>query len=199
MRIYLNHVSHVEAWTQGGAIPISPASRYRSQDRKGVFTPDENIIRHTDNNPDWAFYAPNDGPVPIRVTGNARVHFGNSVYVGGYGHGMARLTGTFSQSFEDGLILSLSQKPVRKWIDEGKNACVEIVDLDRLIGVLNDAIGYKCTAQSVEYTKGIQRNHFLKSDEDAWQCEFRLFWAKSAPEVSWVMLPPGIGSQCEMY
>ena len=47
-----------------------------------------------------------------------------------------------------------------------------------------------------EYTSGPNRNHFLKSEANAWQEEFRIFWHGSAERS--VILPDGIGELVEL-
>lgn len=87
---------------------------------------------------------------------------------------------------EDGLILSFSYRLTgilaRKM---KKKACVKILDMDLLKAHLDQQIGVKSEAGPCSYTDGHQRNHFLKSDLDIWQAEYRLFWpADKKVEVS---------------
>jgi hypothetical protein len=106
--------------------------------------------------------------------------------------GETPLNGTVHARDEDGLILSISRGSVARWKQEGKQACVRLVDIARLRSVLDKAIGRQSLADEVRYTVTMQRHHFLKGREDRWQREYRFFWAVENPEVTWVELPPGI-------
>jgi hypothetical protein len=44
MFLYLNEVSYANAWTTGGVVPLSLASKYHSEERAGTMTPDENGV-----------------------------------------------------------------------------------------------------------------------------------------------------------
>lgn len=41
---------------------------------------------------------------------------------------------------------------------------------------IDEQLGCVGIYQRCEYTKTHQRNHFLKSKDDAWQQEYRIFW-----------------------
>jgi hypothetical protein len=98
---------------------------------------------------------------------------------------------------EDGLILSFSNAldtAIARRL--GKLACVEILDtmaLKRLIDTQLGVVGY---ANNCQYTHDHQRNHFLKSNEDAWQEEYRMFWPVLLATT--VSLPPNVGRQIEL-
>lgn len=62
---------------------------------------------------------------------------------------------------------------------------------------LDSEVGSKGIMKNYSYTKGFQRDHFLKSTEDSWQKEFRLF-GKSDKSV-WVAIPPNIGELVTTY
>ncbi|MFW2478873.1 MAG: hypothetical protein ACN4GF_01905, partial [Lentimonas sp.] len=78
---------------------------------------------------------------------------------------------------EDGLILSfcntLSDAIAKKL---GKECCVKITKLKELRKSIDAQIGVKGVMQDCKYTNDHRRNHFLKSTEDQWQQEFRMFW-----------------------
>ncbi|EJG1646686.1 hypothetical protein ABV436_000393 [Vibrio parahaemolyticus] len=79
----------------------------------------------------------------------------------------------------------------------GKKACVKILDTHQLKVALDSEVGSKGIMKNYSYTKGFQRDHFLKSTEDSWQKEFRLF-GKSDKSV-WVAIPPNIGELVTTY
>ena len=106
--------------------------------------------------------------------------------------GETALNGTVHARNEDGLILSISRGSVARWKDEGKQACIRIVNIVKLRSVLDAAIGVKSVADEVRYTVTMQRDHFLKGREDQWQREYRFFWAVENPQVTWVEIPAGI-------
>ena len=184
--LYLSEVEMIDAWINGGEIPISLASKYVSPQRDGVNTPDENIIH--------------DSPVDIkRIFPWADVKNGNSSFKNVtftechdvYGQPVPD-TGSVSYYKEDGLIISLCNSFCRD-IAFGlgkKKACVKIINVDKLRKVVGKQLGVKGIMKGCEYTDDHQRNHFLKATEDSWQDEYRIFW--KYPKRKLVKIPKGI-------
>jgi len=181
--LYLNEHWHVDAWVTGGLIPISPASTYKSMERDGIFTPDENLIHNS--------------AVDIRslrgcVDVNPALGVRGLTMIGCERDGVP-IPNFFNADFyeDDGLILSFSSRltgvVARKM---KKKACVKIIDMDGLRRHLDETLGVQSIAGYCEYTESHERNHFLKSELDSWQAEYRLFWPiKERVEVQ---LLPGV-------
>ena len=99
---------------------------------------------------------------------------------------------------EDGLILSFSNElseTIAKKL--GKKCCVKITGLKKLKKAIDRKIGVKGIMKDCEYTDDHQRNHFLKSTEDQWQKEYRMFWSYNADVV--VAIPKGHGKLAAVY
>ncbi|HBC3955648.1 TPA: hypothetical protein KD883_004656 [Vibrio parahaemolyticus] len=186
--LYLTEVEWADAWINGGEIPISLASSYLSESREGIYTPDENLIH--------------DSSYPIPAFRQFGIHLGNvkNVTMTGNTFNGKKIPDVKNASYykEDGLILSfcneLDAEIARRL---GKKACVKILDMHQLKVALDSEVGSKGIMKNCSYTKGFKRDHFLKSTEDSWQKEFRLFW-KSDKSV-WVAIPPNIGELVATY
>lgn len=179
--LYLTRPEWAETWVSGGQVPIALASTYRSVDRVGTMTPDENLIH--------------DAPVDIASLRHSGFHFEN---VKGLTFTGNTLNGQLLPSFEnanyyteDGLILSFSNVLSFDICARlGKAACVEILDVDALKAAIDDQLGVAGTAKNCTYTADHRRDHFLKSVHDEWQHEFRIFWPLC--EGRNVLLPHGM-------
>ena len=165
--LYLTEPDWVEPWVNGGEVPIKLASSYLSDARAGIMTPDENLIH--------------ESPVPIPSLKNFGIHieqvknftFTNNTYNG------VKLPDIHNGSYytEDGLILSFCHHFHEETAERlEKRACVKINDISKLRKKLDKQLGCKGLMKKCEYTKDHRRNHFLKSVEDEWQDEFRIFW-----------------------
>jgi hypothetical protein len=73
---------------------------------------------------------------------------------------------------------------------------VKILNIQELKQCIDKQIGAEGAMDACEYTSGPNRKHFLKSDTDAWQEEFRIFW-QGLSERS-VILPDGIGELVQL-
>ncbi|MGE0497725.1 MAG: hypothetical protein AB7I35_15555 [Ramlibacter sp.] len=185
--LYLARIEWAETWIGGGPIPISLASTYRSIERGGTQTPDENLIHNS--------------PVDIASLRHSGFRFENVrglTFVGNISNG--RMLPSFYNAdyyMDDGLILSFSNvcnAEVCKRL--GKVICVELLDVERLKAHLDNELGVVGTAKDCRYTADHQRNHFLKSIEDEWQQEFRLFWP--IKESRTVVLPHGFARHASL-
>ena len=98
---------------------------------------------------------------------------------------------SFTQRHSDGVILCLSNSFSEAVMERlHKTACVEIPNWKRLLATISEQLGIFGIGRAVEYTVSTDRNHFLKSIEDKWQDEFRIFW--SLPAAVTIKIPSGI-------
>lgn len=179
--LYLNELSHVDTWVNGGSVPIKPASTYRSLERGGILTPDENLIHKS---------AVDLLSIPfMRFNPKATVKGLSFIGMTVNGKPVPDIIDAALYE-EDGLILSFSYR-VTKLVAKkmNKKACVKILDIEALKQAIDSQIGVVSEAKSCQYTNGHQRNHFLKSELDYWQAEYRMFWpVNTAVQVD---IPPG--------
>lgn len=178
--LYLTRPEWADVWISGGTVPIALASKYRSIEREGTLTPDENLIH--------------DSPVDNASLRDMGFHFENirGLTFNGNTFNGRPLPDFKNASYysEDGLILSFSNALSTKLRERlGKVACVEMLDINGLKACIDSQLGAVGTAKDCQYTSDHQRNHFLKSVHDEWQQEFRIFWPGT--ESRTVMLPPG--------
>lgn len=187
--LYLTKSEWVRNWIEGGKIPIALASAYRRSERSGIYTVDENLIS------DLGFKIEELQPlINIGEGGGLRGATIKNNFVNG-----RRLPETEDGNYyrEDGLILSfsleLSKEIARKM---NKVACVRILDIDGLKGCIDEQLGVKGKMAACKYTLGDNRNHFLKSEKDSWQREYRMFWPGSCART--VNLPRGYAKLVEL-
>ncbi|WP_333709703.1 hypothetical protein [Malikia spinosa] len=176
--LYLTEPTWVKSWIEGGEIPISPASSYLSNLREGIMTPDENLIH--------------ESAMPIPSLKQHGYHFENIknlTFTGNYSNGV-RLPDLINANYytEDGLILSFCNHFNTSTAGRlGKKACIKILNIEKTRRKIDKQLGCKGIMKACEYTSDHQRNHFLKSKEDEWQDEFRIFWKTQKPK--WVKIP----------
>lgn len=179
--LYLSEKWYCEAWVNGGEIPIKLASTYLSDERNGILTPDENLIHKSE------YPVPSLMQYGILIQGVKNFTITNSY------HGTQRIPDIIGADYykEDGLILSFCNvfnPEIAKRM--GKVACVEILDINTLKDIISKQLSCDVIADDCKYTKNHERNHFLKSVNDEWQQEYRLFW--KLLENKNVTLPPDI-------
>ncbi|HDS9898497.1 TPA: hypothetical protein QH942_002777 [Klebsiella aerogenes] len=181
--LYLTQPEWAGAWVNGGEIPLNLATAYKRMDRDGIYTPDEGLIDDTTHD--------------IQLFDPAIIQFGGdfkNVSIGGITVGGEVVFSNFNGSryADDGVILSLCNQKDASIKDRlRKSVCVEIISIDVLKRELDNQFGVVSEARNCEYTNTHNRGHFLKSEQDSWQDEFRLFWKKDGPLRA--MLPSGIG------
>jgi hypothetical protein len=195
--LYLAKREWMSSWVHGGVIPINLASTYLREQRGTIYTPDETVIH--DSTVDL-------GSIPGIYLENAR-HMtlrGNTVIEVGTFFGKRTLSvkthrpvvdGSFYS--EDGIILSFcntASAAIMKRL--GKACCVKILDVSTLKKIIDTQLGVEGSMKNCSYTDDHQRNHFLKSVEDCWQDEFRMFWVVNANKQ--VTLPPDIAVPVEL-
>lgn len=163
--LYLTHAEWADSWINGGEVPFYVASRYRREERSGIFTPDENLIDSS------TFDVKRISPY-IKFGEDVR----GLVLIGNKFDGEV-IDGTVTRYHEDGLVICLCGKR-SKFIARklGKKACVKINDVVSLKKLIDDFTGIKGKEGRCSYTASHIRNHFLKSTYDEWQQEYRLFW-----------------------
>ena len=181
--LYLEKIEFVSSWTEGGEIPLNLASKYKSDERIGIFTPDEVLQQHLENAPIEAINALG------KISGDARVRMFNvTIQVGANQYKNVN----YYRGTEDALILCLSTKLDKNLAKKlNKTACIEITDLKKLIHEFSKQIGVTGISGLCEYTLTDNRNHFLKSVLDSWQEEFRIVW-KGIRDSKMVKVPKGI-------
>jgi len=177
--LYLREKSWIESWVNGGHIPISLASRYVSNDRVGIMTPDEKRI-----------YKSRYNRAQLANAGLMMINCKNIVITNHIGDG-ERLDTVHSDYEEDGAILSFCDVfDLDIALRLKKKACVKIKSINRLKHHIDKQAPCISVVSSCQYTLGHDRNHFLKSNEDSWQREFRMFWGVRTEFT--VKLPSGI-------
>ncbi|MEH9098454.1 hypothetical protein RAF55_05860 [Klebsiella pneumoniae] len=163
--LYLTELSWVEPWVNGGVVPLKCASSYKSIERHGIFTPDENLI-------DTSTHDINQFASAISIENSSVTFFGGEIN----GIKLPNVM-KIDRKTEDGLVLCLANRRsnyIAKRL--GKKACVKIFNIYELKDMLDEQIGVCSLMDKCEYTKAHQRNHFLKSELDSWQEEYRIFW-----------------------
>ncbi|WP_374089194.1 hypothetical protein [Methylomicrobium lacus] len=177
--LYLTEIEWADTWIGGGLIPIKLASTYLHPERNGVLTPDENLIHKS--NVDIRSLSPG-----IHLDNIKNLNMSNVVING------RRVPDIQNASYykEDGLILSFCDSENAAIAERlGKKCCVRVSKLKELKKAIDSQLGVKGTMGPCQYTTDHQRNHFLKSVEDAWQEEFRMLW--KFPENVSVTIPGG--------
>ncbi|EKA4470923.1 hypothetical protein AKH05_23045 [Vibrio parahaemolyticus] len=181
--LYLTEVDWASNWINGGDVPISVASTYLSAERDGIYTPDENLIH--DSSTDLKSLSP-----LIHLADGAQVRGLTVVDCSFNGKKVPDIIDA-SYYTEDGLILSFCNEysiDIAKRM--GKKCCVKILNVEKLRKIIDKQLGRKGKMADCRYTTSHQRNHFLKSNDDSWQNEYRLFWDVTENKI--VRLPPGI-------
>lgn len=177
--LYLTEPEWASAWIDGGNVPFYVASTYKSDERSGTMTPDENLIDSStfdvvEKAPMAKFYGDHRG---VLVT---NCNFGAGI-----------INGTIDRHYEDGLVICTATKRSRYIAKRlGKKACVKINDISKLKRLVDEQTGVKGITGLCKYTSSHVRHHFLKSSDDDWQREYRLFW-KGVTNIK-VDIPPGM-------
>jgi len=185
--LYLTRPEWAATWVNGGAIPIQLASTYLSDSRSGTNTPDETLV-HRSSYDITKFRQFGIGAQEVRG-----LTMRNNTY-----NGMP-MPDVYDADFyhDDGIILSFSDELSSDIRDRlHKQACVEILDIRKLKRIIDKQLGVTGVAGACEYTRDHQRDHFLKSIDDAWQREYRLFWPILARVT--VTIPAGLARSVQV-
>lgn len=183
--LYLTKKSWVSAWVDGGEIPLNVSSTYLSQERQGTMTPDENLLDSSTH--------------PYSIFGSSIHIEGTDIKIGQFYRDGSLVASDIvvNRKFEDGLVLCFANSFSAEIASRlGKEACVRIHNIYDLKKILDDQVGFESEMRACEYTQGHHRNHFLKSDKDMWQDEFRLFWKGKKSQM--VTLPAGVGVEISL-
>ncbi|HFL2185762.1 TPA: hypothetical protein ACG3DQ_000740 [Pseudomonas putida] len=165
--LYLNEAWHAETWVNGGKVPINPASFYRSVEREGIYTPDENLIHKSEY----------DLTKLQQMAGIVLSNVKDFNMTGCTGYEPLPDICNADYYEEDGLILSFSSRLSDEIAFKmKKKTCVRIISINSLKNCIDAQLGVVGQAKYCSYTSDHQRNHFLKSELDSWQAEYRLFW-----------------------
>lgn len=182
--LYLTKPEWVDAWVNGGTVPLSCASSYLSVERHQTKTPDENLI-------DTSSHDVKSLEPLVRIVSEGGASLTNISIGKVINNGMLVAQDILiNRQYEDGLILCVSNRKSNFIAKRfGKFACVRILDINLLKDALDEQIGVVSQMGKCSYTTGHLRNHFLKSSLDSWQDEFRLFWPNQAARE--VIIPKG--------
>jgi len=188
--LYLTKEVWADTWINGGEIPISLASTYLHDEREGTLTPDENLIH--------------ESPVDIKSL-SPMISFGKGGGVKGLTMTNCSINGgripeiiDANYYTEDGLVLSLCNSLNEAIANKlGKECCIRVSNLKHFRKIIDKQLGVKGEMKECTYTDNHERNHFLKSTEDAWQDEFRIFWKYQKNEI--VKIPKGYAKLVATY
>lgn len=175
--LYLEKEEYAKTWVDGGKAPICLASKYLHDKRDGTKTIDETKIREG---------------IPLSNYEQYGMFFGNmeNYEISGNTYNGEKMPDAKGYR-EDGLILSfcndLSSDIARKL---RKVICVEIIDIEKTKQEIDRQLGVVGVMRNCEYTTGHERNPFLKSVEDSWQNELRIYW-KNQLHSQEVIIPSG--------
>lgn len=189
--LYLTKKEWVYSWINGGQVPISLASSYRKDYHDGIYTKDENTLRHLKGTSEEVInlLVKDDSNGKGTITINSEKIVVNKQIVG--------KNVLYHQSPQDGLILSFCNHfNPQTAIRLKKTACVEINDIYALFEQINSQLEIKGIAQNCDYTTTFQRSHFLKGMKDNWQDEFRLFW--DIQESRNIIIWPGTATEIKL-
>lgn len=178
--LYLTRAEWAVTWVNGGTVPINLASTYKSIERIGTKTPDENLIHEAQRPiPEYDNYG-------IEIKECKDITINNITY---NGKSIPPIQNA-NYYTEDGIILSFCNCfsiCIADWLS--KKACVMIKDVNLFKAEIDRQLNSIGIMKDCTYTPDHQRNHFLKSTADAWQNEFRIFW--EIKENKEVTIPAG--------
>ncbi|MBK9154008.1 MAG: hypothetical protein IPM25_07285 [Chloracidobacterium sp.] len=192
--LYLTKREWADAWINGGEVPIRWASSYKSEEREGTQTPDENLNY--------------DAPIDIANYGSLfRLHHSESITMIGCNYNGDPLPDMIGVKhvYEDGYLFCCSNRFDPEVAHKlRKEACVKIRDMGRLKCIIDYQLRIEGRMGQCEYTHDHRRNAFLKSHKDAWQDEYRIFWQVIKPvreleqmekPERMIRLPPGVATE----
>jgi hypothetical protein len=186
--LYLTEVEWARAWIEGGTVPLAMTSKYRSLERSGILTPDEDVHRQLNNAP----YEALKGLIDDKLLFHSNFQL-EGVTIRNRALQTEYKDVSLKNEVRPALVLCLSTKKDAALATRlGKKACVEVTNPAALKIALDQQVGRSSTQNKCDYTFSFDRNHFLKSAEDAWQCEYRFIWSGIAKGRS-VEIPPGTG------
>lgn len=187
-------LEHAQPWVDGGRIPVWLAKKYLSDEREGVMTPDERLT-YTSAVPFEAVEAYEAYGFPRGEVRGARTVGNVIIQNTANGPEIHRIPDILKADhyYEDVGVLCFCNcnSPVIAHRMK-KPYSVEIPSVETALKVIGKLLGLHGEMGNCRYTTDHQRGHFLKSDEDDWQDEFR-FVFKGMNKDRWIELPPGLG------
>ena len=189
---YLSNEEFASTWINGGQVPIFPASAYRNVDRRGTGTPDEVINQKFSSKAIKRAFEINAFGFDRNFLGAVQMH---NVTIQGFPNQLnpLHIYGAFARFEQDALVdcyaCELSEILMKRL--ETKNTCIEISNIDALLDEFDRQIGIESKRGKVIYTNGLERDHFLKGEEDAWQNEFRAIWTVPDAAKLEIFVPAG--------
>lgn len=197
--LYLEKPKFVDNWINGAEIPLFMASKYKSNERKGIETPDELIqskINGVNSHEDYelikSMFGGPQGGMLNNQSKNITIKFNQLTVKDGHSERVVGKNISIEKDYNNALIFCLSTKLCRNLSNKlNKSFCIEIMDFNKLKCIMDDQIGEIGTAKHISYTKDLNRNEFLKSDEDEWQQEFRIVWKGVKNEMK-IKIPGGL-------
>lgn len=194
--LYLNSPTHAETWVRGGEVPIFPAQKYKTDYRDGIFTPDENLYQKITGNVHRLAHE-EDGHISIGkfikfpVGRVESIELSNCEYYDEKTNTIVKLDGYAKSLGFDSHILCFSDLLSKNlMLRLGKICVVKICNVNILNSYISEQIGEKGMVGKVNYTSGLNRNLFLKSEQDQWQSEVRMAWPFMGPNPLYVKVPP---------
>ena len=191
--LYLAHEKHVDNWIKGKKVPIYRSSKYVSpeEQRGGIHTPDETkqIKSNANSMEDFDPLLSRDSD----LSSCQNVNIADNYVIDEKGN--SRKMAEYSQHTEDVYILCFCESfelSIMKKL--GKNYCIKIKDIELLKRSIDYQLNCLGKAAPVMYTSKMERHHYLKSDKDEWQNEYRLCWSidKRTDDELEVEIPLGI-------
>ena len=167
-------------------MPLNLTTTYKvaEENRSGILTPDEDLRRQLDGTDYETFdsFIGNHDLVGKMTITNFEVIVDDTLYT----------RFNYEYGNEAALVLCMATEASLDLQQRlGKKVCIEILDIDALTKSFDEQLGEKSIQRACEYTLDRNRNHFLKSDKDAWQNEYRLIWHNIKTD-QWVTVPKGI-------
>lgn len=178
----------LKSWTEGGPVNLYKTTSYKRDNRSGIFTPDENAHKRLKGDLDYDSFNS-----VFKFHEHATVTLLNATFDRGDGSTPKKVD-EYKQSSEEALVLCLCTNYDKFLLNAfGKDTCVQILDIAKLKKELDEQIGVRGEEGICEYTTTGDRNHFLKSTDDQWQCEYRLIWKGVEPQE--VIIPEGVAAE----
>ena len=188
--LYLTEIEWIDAWINGGSIPISLASTYLHDERGGNLTPDENLVHESPV--DLKSLSPF-----IHIADGANVKNLNITNSSMNGQRIPDIVGA-NYYTEDGLILSFCNSFSAEIAERmKKKACVKILNMEKMRRKIDKQLGCRGIMGACKYTSDHNRNHFLKSADDSWQDEYRIFWRTTREK--WIAIPTGTAELVSVF
>ena len=187
--LYLTKEEWVHTWTQGGVVPLQSASNYQSYVRHRTHTPDEGLDRSlrglSESELNHLVRADRRSTVDIRI-GTCIINGRKSENVRYHQRPINALVWCLCNSKSEEIAKRL-----------GKMACVRIPDVGKLKSIFDRQLGTVGTGRPCAYTRSVDRNHFLKGEDDSWQDEFRVLW--NIPGPKYVIVPQGMAERVSIF